>query len=131
MAASSSIYVGTGAKGKLGLSDNTVTGLVIDDISFETVTQEHEYLDINGDVTTCAYDKHEVNITINGRVLDGTPLSQTVAAAITLATVQDHLPAAYASGGSTVVSNIKHDEAISEYQKISITAKHYPKLTAS
>lgn len=129
MAASTAIYIGTGAKGILGLSDNTVAGMVIDDISFENTTQEHEYLDINGDVSTCAYDKHEISISINGRVLSGTPFTGTVAAALTLATIANYLPAGYDTGGKTVITNITHGEAISDYQTLSITAKHYPKMT--
>lgn len=127
MPASTAIYIGTGAKGILGLSSNNVVGMVIDDISFENMTQEHEYLDINGDVTSVAFDKHELSISINGRVLSGTAFTNTVASALTLESIARYLPTGYTSGGTTVISNIKQDQKISDYQTISITAKHYPK----
>jgi hypothetical protein len=130
MPASTAIYIGTGAKGILGLSSNAVVGMVIDDISFDNVTQEHEYLDINGDVTSCAYDKHEINISINGRVLSGTAFTNTVASALTLESVAKYLPAGYTVGGTTVISNIKQDQKISDYQTVSITAKHFPKIVS-
>lgn len=129
MAATTQQIIGTGAKGIMGLSDNTVAGIVIDDISFENTTQEHEYLDINGDVTTCAYDKHEINITINGRKLAGTSLSDNVAAVLALTTIANYLPTGYDAGGTNVITAITESQAISDYQTISITAKHYPKMT--
>jgi hypothetical protein len=129
MPASTAIYIGTGAKGVLGLSSNPIVGMVVDDISFENMTQEHEYLDINGDVTSCAYDKHEIGITINGRVLAGTTITATVASALTLESIPKYLPLTYQTGGTTIISNIKQDQAISDYQKVSITAKFFPKVS--
>jgi hypothetical protein len=130
MPASTAIYIGTGAKGILGLSSNNIVGLVIDDISFENTTQEHEYLDINGDVTSTGYDKHELNISINGRVLAGTAITNTVASALVLESIPKYLPAGYTVGGTTVISNIKQDQKISDYQTVSITAKHFPKIVS-
>jgi hypothetical protein len=128
MPASTALYVGN-IKGILGLSSNNVTGLVIDSITFDNVTTDHEFMDINSDVTSCAFTTHQVNISIDGRVLAGTAFTDRVAAALTLESVPNYLPAGYTTGGTTIIKSINHSEAIGEYQKLSMTAVFYPKVT--
>lgn len=130
MAASTATYVGN-IKGILGLSDNAVTGLVIDDISFDYKSTEHPYMDINGDVTSVAYTGHQIDGTITGRILNGTSFSANICDTLTLNTIPAYLPSGYDTGGANIITNIKQDEKVGEYQTISITFIHYPKVTAA
>jgi hypothetical protein len=85
-------------------------------------------LDKGGEIIGLALYQEKVEIKLSGLVKKTSPFAGKIGAALTLANAMPaHLQA---SGGTTVVKQISRALNNEDFEKIDITATHYPTVTS-
>lgn len=115
-----------GTTGNWGIPQDEA-GIIITDLSFDYSNQEKTVLDKGGEIIGLALYQEKVEIKLSGLVKKTSPFAGKIGAALTLAnSMPAHLQA---SGGTTVVKQINRALNNEDFEKIDITATHYPTVT--
>jgi hypothetical protein len=117
-----------GTTGNWGVPQDEA-GIIITDLSFDFSNQEKMVLDKGGEVIGLALYQEKVEIKLSGLVAKTSPFSGKIGAALTLAnSVPAHLQAN--SGGTTIIKQISRALNNEDFEKIDITATHYPTVSS-
>ena len=113
-----------GTTGNWGIT-NDETGILINDLSFDYSNQEKTVLDKSGEIIGLALYQEKVEIKLSGLVAKTSAFSGKIGAALALANaLPAHLQAT--SGGTTIIKQINRALNNEDFEKIDITATHYP-----
>ena len=113
-----------GTTGNWGIT-NDETGILINDLSFDYSNQEKTVLDKSGEIIGLALYQEKVEVKLSGLVKKTSPFAGKIGAALALANAMPaHLLAA--SGGTTIIKQISRALNNEDFEKIDITATHYP-----
>ena len=116
-----------GTTGNWGIPQDEA-GLLIIDISFDFSNELKEVLSRVGEVIGLALYKEKVDIKISALVPKDSPFSGKIGAALALANaIPAHLQ--QSSGGTTIITQISRTLNNEDFEKIEITAVHYPFVT--
>ena len=116
-----------GTTGNWGIP-NDQSGILITDLSFDFSNQEKPVLDKGGEIIGFSFYQEKVEIKLSGLVAKTSPFSGKLGAALTLANAfPAHLQAA--TGGTTLIKQISRSLNNEDFEKIDITATHYPFIT--
>lgn len=117
-----------GTTGNWGIPQDE-TGILITDLSFDFSNQEKTVLDKGGEIIGLSLYQEMAEMKLSGLVSKDSPFNGKVGAALTLAnTVPPHLNQ---SGGITIITQLSRSLNNEDFEKIDITAKHYPYVTAA
>jgi hypothetical protein len=115
-----------GITGNWGIP-NEQSGIIIYDNSFDFSQQDKPVLDRGGEIIGLAFYQSKVDIKLSGLVPKTSPFNGKIGAALTLANaIPTHL---VVTGGSTIAMQISRSMNNEDFEKIDITAIHYPFLT--
>jgi hypothetical protein len=115
-----------GTTGNWGIEDNE-SGLLVTDLSFDFSNQEKPVLDKGGEVIGLALYQEKAEVKLSGLVAKNSPFSGKIGTALTLAnSVPAHLQQ---SGGMTVLMQVNRSLNSEDFEKIDLTATHYPYLS--
>jgi hypothetical protein len=115
-----------GTTGNWGIPQDEA-GIIITDLSFDYSNQEKMVLDKGGEIIGLALYQEKVEIKLSGLVAKTSPFSGKIGAALTLANAMPaHLQA---TGGTSVIKQISRALNNEDFEKIDITATHYPTVT--
>ena len=118
-----------GTTGNWGIPQDEA-GLLIIDISFDFSNEQKEVLSKVGEVIGLALYKERVDIKISALVPKTAPFSAKIGAALVLANaIPAHLQ--QATGGTTIITQITRTLNNEDFEKIEITAVHYPFVTTT
>ena len=113
-----------GTTGNWGIPTDQ-SGILITDLSFDFSNQEKPVLDKGGEIIGFSFYQEKVEIKLSGLVAKTSPFSGKLGAALTLANAfPAHLQAA--TGGTTLIKQISRSLNNEDFEKIDITATHYP-----
>lgn len=116
-----------GTTGNWGIAADE-SGIIITDLSFDYSHQEKTVLDKAGEVIGAAFYRGTVDVKISGLVAKTSAFSTKIGAALTLAnTMPAHLQA---SGGTTVLMQVSRSLNAEDFEKIDLTAVHYPAVSS-
>ena len=116
-----------GTTGNWGIP-NDQSGILITDLSFDFSNQEKPVLDRGGEIIGFSFYQEKVEIKLSGLVAKTSPFSGKLGAALTLANAfPAHLQAS--AGGTTLIKQISRALNNEDFEKIDITATHYPFIT--
>ena len=102
------------------------SGILLTDVSFDFSSQEKTVLDRSGEVIGIAFYQSKIDIKLSGLVPASAPFSARIGTALVVANaIPAHLPQ---SGGTTVVNQISRSLNNEDFEKIEITATHYPHI---
>ena len=103
-------------------------GIIISDIAFDFSNQEKTVLDKGGEIIGLSLYQEKCEIKLSGLVKKTSPFSGKIGAALTLAnTMPAHLQG---TGGTTIIKQINRALNNEDFEKIDITATHYPTVTS-
>ncbi|MBN8459432.1 MAG: hypothetical protein J0M04_16510 [Verrucomicrobia bacterium] len=112
-----------GTTGNWGIP-NDQPGILITDLSFDFSNQEKQVLDKAGEVIGLSLYQEKVEIKLSGLVAKASSFNGKIGAAITLANaIPAHLQS---SGGTTVLMQVSRSLNNEDFEKIDLTATHYP-----
>jgi hypothetical protein len=115
-----------GTTGNWGIP-NEQSGLILYDVSYDFSQQEKPVLNTSGEIQGIAFYQPKVEVKISGLVPKTSPFSGKIGAALTLAnTIPSHLTP---TGGTTIITQISRSLNNEDFEKIDITATHYPFVT--
>jgi len=115
-----------GTTGNWGIP-NDESGIIITDLAFDYSNQEKTVLNKSGEIIGLALYQEKVEIKMSGLVAKTSAFSGKIGAALTLANaMSSHLQAT--SGGTTIIKQINRSLNNEDFEKIDITATHYPFL---
>ena len=115
-----------GTTGNWGIP-NDEAGILINDLSFDFSNQEKTVLNKSGEIIGLALYQEKVEIKLSGLVAKTSAFSGKIGAALALANAMPaHLQAT--SGGTTIIKQINRSLNNEDFEKIDITATHYPFL---
>jgi hypothetical protein len=118
-----------GTTGNFGIP-NDQSGLLITDHSFDFSSQEKQVLDKAGDVIGLSLYQEKVEVKLSGLVSKTSPFAGKISAALVLANaIPAHLQKS--TGGTTVLMQISRSMNNEDFEKIDLTATHYPYLTVT
>ncbi len=104
------------------------TGIIISDLSYDFSNQEKPVLDKSGEIVGLALYQEKVEIKLSGLVKKTSPFAGKIGAALTLAnTMPAHLQG---TGGTTIIKQINRALNNEDFEKIDITATHYPTVVS-
>ncbi len=113
-----------GTTGNWGIP-NDEAGILITDLAFDYSNQEKTVLNKSGEIIGLALYQEKVEIKLSGLVAKTSPFSGKIGAALALANAMPaHLQAA--AGGTTIIKQINLALNNEDFEKIDITATHYP-----
>ena len=113
-----------GTTGNWGIP-NDEAGILINDLSFDFSNQEKTVLNKSGEIIGLALYQEKVEIKLSGLVAKTSPFAGKIGAALALANAMPaHLQAA--AGGTTIIKQINISLNNEDFEKIDITATHYP-----
>jgi hypothetical protein len=113
-----------GTTGNWGIP-NDQPGILITDLSFDFSNQEKTVLDKAGEIIGLSLYQEKVEIKLSGLVAKTSSFSGKIGAAIALANaIPGHLQ--QASGGTTVLMQVSRSLNNEDFEKIDLTATHYP-----
>ena len=113
-----------GTTGNWGIP-NDEAGILINDLSFDFSNQEKTVLNKSGEIIGLALYQEKVEIKLSGLVAKTSPFAGKIGAALALANAMPaHLQAA--AGGTTIIKQINLSLNNEDFEKIDITATHYP-----
>jgi hypothetical protein len=113
-----------GTTGNWGIP-NDQAGLLITDLSFDFSNQEKTVLDKAGEIIGLSLYQAKVEIKLSGLVAKTSSFSGKIGAAIALANaIPAHLQ--QASGGTTILMQVSRSLNNEDFEKIDLTATHYP-----
>ena len=116
-----------GTTGNWGIP-NDQTGILITDLSFDFSNQEKPVLDKGGEVIGLALYQEKVELKISGLVAKDAPFSGKIGAALVLANaIPAHLQ--QSTGGTTILMQVSRSLNNEDFEKIDLTATHYPFVT--
>ena len=117
-----------GTTGNWGIP-NDQDGILITDISFDFSNQEKPVLDKRGEIIGLSLYQEKVEIKISGLVSKDSPFAGKIGVALVLANaIPAHLQA---SGGTTILMQVSRSLNNEDFEKIDITAVHYPYIPAA
>ena len=117
-----------GTTGNWGIP-NDEAGILINDLSFDFSNQEKTVLNKSGEIIGLALYQEKVEIKLSGLVAKTSPFAGKIGAALALANAMPaHLQAA--AGGTTIIKQINLSLNNEDFEKIDITATHYPFVTS-
>ena len=117
-----------GTTGNWGITADE-SGIIITDLAFAYSHQEKTVLDKAGEVIGAAFYRGTVDVKISGLVAKTSAFSGKIGAALTLAnTMPAHLQT---SGGTTVLQQVTRSLSCEDFEKIDISATHYPAIAAA
>lgn len=115
-----------GTTGNWGIP-NDQAGILITDLSFDFSNQEKTVLDKSGDVIGLSLYQEKVEIKLSGLVAKTSPFSAKIAAPLALANaIPAHLQ--QSTGGTTVLMQVSRSLNNEDFEKIDLTATHYPSV---
>ena len=113
-----------GTTGNWGIP-NDEAGILINDLAFDFSNQEKTVLNKSGEIIGLALYQEKVEIKLSGLVAKTSPFAGKIGAALALANAMPaHLQAT--SGGTTIIKQINRALNNEDFEKIDITATHYP-----
>ena len=113
-----------GTTGNWGIP-NDEAGILINDLSFDFSNQEKTVLNKSGEIIGLALYQEKCEIKLSGLVAKTSAFSGKIGAALALANAMPaHLQAT--SGGTTIIKQINRALNNEDFEKIDITATHYP-----
>ncbi len=116
-----------GTTGNWGIPQDE-SGILILDISFNFTQQEKNVLDKGGEIIGLSLYQQVVEIKMSGLVARTNGFSAKIGTALTLAnSMPQHLTTN--TGGSTIIFDINRQLQSEDFEKIDVTAKHYPYVT--
>ena len=102
-------------------------GVIISDLAYEYSQQEKTVLNPSGEIQGIVFYQPKVEVKISGLITKTSPFSGKLATALTLANaIPAHLTP---TGGSTIITQISRSLNNEDFEKIDITATHYPFVT--
>ena len=105
-------------------------GIPITDLSFDFSNQEKTVLDKAGEIIGLSLYQEKVEIKLSGLVAKTSSFSGKIGAAIALANaIPAHLQ--QATGGTTILMQVSRSLNNEDFEKIDLTATHYPFVTTS
>jgi hypothetical protein len=117
-----------GTTGNWGIP-NDQSGLLITDLSYDFSNQEKPVLDKGGEIIGLSLYQEKVEIKLSGLVARTSPFSGKIGVALTLANgIPAHLRT---SGGTTVLMQVSRSLNNEDFEKIDLTATHYPFISSS
>ncbi|MEN9285724.1 MAG: hypothetical protein ACK5TY_03665 [Verrucomicrobiota bacterium] len=118
-----------GTTGNFGIP-NDQTGLLVTDLSFDFSSQEKQVLDKGGEVIGLAFYQEKVEVKISGLVSKTSAFSGKISAALVLANaIPAHLQKS--TGGTTILTQMSRSMNNEDFEKIDLTATHYPNVTVA
>ena len=118
-----------GTTGNWGIP-NDQDGLLITDLSFDFSNQEKPVLSKGGEVIGLSLYQEKVEIKLSGLVAQTSSFSGKIGAAIALANaIPAHLQ--QSTGGTTILMQVSRSLNNEDFEKIDLTATHYPFVTTS
>ena len=116
-----------GTTGNWGIP-NDQPGLLITDLSFDFSNQEKTVLDKAGEIIGLSLYQEKVEIKLSGLVAKTSSFSGKIGAALALANaIPGHLQQAR---GTTILMQVSRSLNNEDFEKIDLTATHYPFVTA-
>ena len=116
-----------GTTGNWGIP-NDQPGILITDLSFDFSNQEKPVLDKGGEIIGLSLYQEKVEIKLSGLVAKTSSFSGKIGAALALANaIPAHLQQ---SGGTTILMQVSRSLNNEDFEKIDLTATHYPFVTA-
>jgi hypothetical protein len=116
-----------GTTGNWGIPEDEA-GILITDLSFDFSNQEKQVLDKSGEIIGLSLYQEKVEIKLSGLVAKTSSFNGKIGAAITLANaIPAHLQQ---SGGTTVLMQVSRSLNNEDFEKIDLTATHYPFIAA-
>jgi hypothetical protein len=115
-----------GTTGNWGIP-NDQSGMLLYDAAFDYSHQDKPVLDKGGEIIGFSLYQEKVEVKLSGLVAKTSPFSSKLGAALTLANAfPAHLQS---SGGTTLIMQISRSLNNEDFEKIDITATHYPFIT--
>ena len=115
-----------GTTGNWGIPTDQ-SGILITDLSFDFSNQEKAVLDKGGEIIGLSLYQEKVEIKLSGLVTKTSPFAGKIGAALVLANaIPAHLQA---SGGTTILMQVSRSLNNEDFEKIDLTATHYPFVT--
>ena len=113
-----------GTTGNWGIP-NDEAGILINDLAFDFSNQEKTVLNKSGEIIGLALYQEKVEIKLSGLVAKTSAFAGKIGAALALTNAMPaHLQAT--SGGTTIIKQINRALNNEDFEKIDITATHYP-----
>ena len=118
-----------GTTGNFGIPSDQ-TGLLITDLSFDFSSQEKQVLDKGGEVIGLSFYQEKVEVKLSGLVSKTSPFTGKISAALVLANaIPAHLQKS--TGGTTILTQMSRSMNNEDFEKIDLTATHYPNVTVA
>jgi hypothetical protein len=115
-----------GTTGNWGIPSDQ-PGMLIYDHSFDFSHLDKPVLNISGEIIGFSFYQSKVEIKLSGLVAKTSAFSGKIGAALTLANaIPGHLTPA---GGTTILMQVSRSLNNEDFEKIDLTATHYPFLT--
>ena len=115
-----------GTTGNWGIPTDQ-SGMLLYDHSFDFSQQDKPVLNISGEIIGLSLYQPKVEIKLSGLVTKTSAFSGKIGAALTLANaIPGHL---LATGGTTILMQVSRSLNNEDFEKIDLTATHYPYLT--
>ena len=115
-----------GTTGNWGIP-NDQSGIIISDLSFDFSQQEKPVLNTSGEIQGIAFYQPKVEVKLSGLVPKTSAFNGKIGAALVLANaIPAHLTP---TGGTTIITQISRSLNNEDFEKIDITATHYPFVT--
>ena len=115
-----------GTTGNWGIPSDEA-GIIITDLSFDFSNQEKPVMDKGGEIIGLALFQEKIEIKLSGLVSKDSPFAGKIGAALTVANaIPAHLQA---SGGTTILMQVSRALNNEDFEKIDLTATHYPFLS--
>lgn len=112
-----------GTTGNWGIPEDQ-SGILITDLSFDFSNQEKTVLDKAGEVIGLSLYQEKVEIKLSGLAAKTSTFSGRIGAALALANaIPAHLQQ---SGGTTILMQVSRSLNNEDFEKIDLTATHYP-----
>ena len=115
-----------GTTGNFGIAADQ-TGMVIHDLSFDFSAQDKNFLDKSGEIIGMSRYQEKVELKLSGLIPLTGAFSGKISAALALANaIPTHLQH---SGGTTILMQVSRSLNNEDFEKIDLTATHFPYLT--
>jgi hypothetical protein len=116
-----------GITGNWGIAQDEA-GIIITDLSYDFSNQEKMVMDKGGEIIGLAFYQEKVEIKLSGLVKKTSAFSGKIGLALSLTnSIPAHLQS---SGGTTIIKQISRSLNNEDFEKIDITATHYPTVTS-
>lgn len=104
-------------------------GVIIYDLGFDYSIQDKPVLDPSGEIQGLVLYQPLCELKLSGLVAKESPFASKLGTVLAIANAMpSHLPS---DGGTTVITNISRNLNNEDFEKIDITARHYPSVAAA